>query len=42
MTLQRGELAVAIHIMTNIPRSQTNQAMKLGQLIEYNMRNIYL
>ena len=42
MTLQRGELTVAIHIMTNISRSLSNQAMKLGQLIEYNMRNIYL
>ena len=28
--------------MTNISRSKANQAMKLGQLTEYNMRNIFL
>ena len=28
--------------MTNISRSKGNQAMKLGQLIEYNLRNILL
>ena len=26
--------------MTNISRSKGNQAMKFGQLIEYNLRNI--
>ena len=31
-----------MHIFTNISRSKGNQAMKLGQLIEYNMRNIFL
>ena len=28
--------------MPNILRSKGNQAMKFGQLIEYNMRNIFL
>ena len=28
--------------MTNISRSKGNQAMKFGQLIEYNMKNIFL
>ena len=27
---------------TNISRSKDNQTMKFGQLIEYNMRNIFL
>ena len=29
-------------MLTNISRSKENQAMKFGQLIEYNMRNILL
>ena len=41
MTSQRGEQTIAIHILTNISKSKGNQAMKLGQLIEYNMRNIF-
>ena len=32
---------IAIHILTRISRSKCNQAMKFGQLIEYNMRNIF-
>ena len=28
--------------MPNISRSKGNQTMKFGQLIEYNMRNIFL
>ena len=28
--------------MTNISRSKSNQAIKFGQLIEYNLRNIFL
>ena len=42
MTSQGGKQTIAIHILTNIFRSEGNQAMKLGQLIEYNMRNIFL
>ena len=33
---------VAIHIFPNISRSKCNQTLKLGQLIEYNKRNIFL
>ena len=32
----------AIYILTNISRSKGNQAMKFSQLIEYNMKNIFL
>ena len=42
MTSQPGEQTIAIHIFTNISRSKGSQAMKFGQLIEYNMRNIFL
>ena len=31
-----------IHILPNISRSKGNQIMKFGQLIEFNMRNIFL
>ena len=30
----------AMHILTNISRSNGNKTMKFGQLIEYDMRNI--
>ena len=33
---------MAIHIWVNISRNKGNQTMKLGQLIEYNKRNIFL
>ena len=33
---------IVIHIMPNISKSKGNQTMKFGQLIEYNMRNIFL
>ena len=33
---------IAIHMLPNILRTKGNQAMKLGQLIEYNKRNIFL
>ena len=42
MTSQPGQQTIAIHILPNISRSKGNQAMKLGQLIEYSMRNIFL
>ena len=42
MTSQPGYKTIAIHILTNISRSKDNQAMKFGQLIEYNLRNIFL
>ena len=36
------ELTIAIHILPNVSKSKGNQTMKFGQLIEYNMRNIFL
>ena len=30
------------HILSNISRSKGNKTMKFGQLIEYNMKNIFL
>ena len=33
---------IGIHILPNISASKGNQLMKFGQLIEYNMRNIFL
>ena len=33
---------MTIHTLTNISRSKSNQAMKLGQLTKYNKRNIFL
>ena len=42
MTSQTGLQTIVIHIFTNISRSKNNQAMKFGQLTEYNMRNLFL
>ena len=42
MTSQPGEQTIVIQIFPNISRSKDNQTMKFGQLIEYNMRNIFL
>ena len=36
------EKIITIHIFPNIWRSKGNQTMKFGQLIEYNMRHIFL
>ena len=41
-TLQPGQQTIVIHILPNISRSKGNQTMKFGQLIECNMRNIFL
>ena len=41
-TSQPGKQTIAIHILPDISRSKGNQAMKFGQLIEYNTRNIFL
>ena len=40
MTSKPGEQTIAIHILPNISRSKGNQVTKIGQLIEYNMRDI--
>ena len=42
MTSQPGYQTIAIHILPNISRSKGNQTMKLDQLIEYNMKNIFV
>ena len=42
MTSQPGKQTIAIQILPNISRNKDNQAMKFGQLIEYNMRNNFL
>ena len=33
---------MAIHILANISRSKGNHAMKVGQLIEYNMKKVFV
>ena len=42
MTSQTVQLIIIIHILANISSNKDNQKMKFGQLIEYNMRNIFL
>ena len=42
ITSQPCKQPVVINILTNIFRSKNNQAIKLGQLIKDNMRNIFL
>ena len=42
MTSQAGQQTITIHVLPNILRSKDNQAMRFGQLIEYNMRNIFV
>ena len=42
MMSEPGSLTIAIHILPNISQSKGNQAMKFGQLIKYNKRNIFL
>ena len=42
MTTGTGKEMITIHTLPNISRSKTNQIMKLGQLIEHDMRNIFL
>ena len=42
MTSQPGKQTIAMHIMPNISKSKDNKTVKFGQLIEYNMRKIFL
>ena len=42
MTSQTGKKIIAIHLLLNISRSKGNQAIKFGQVIDYNARNIFL
>ena len=40
MTSQPGKETIAISIKSNISRSKSNQTMKFGQVIAYNMKDI--
>ena len=42
MTSQPGEQTFVIHILPNILRIKGNQTMKFGQLIECNMKKIFV
>ena len=42
MASQIGQQIITRHILLNISISKDNQAMRFGQLIEYNLRNIFL
>ena len=42
MTSQPGQQTIAVYTLPNILRSKGNQTMAFGQLIEYNMRNIFI
>ena len=42
MTPSTGNQIITIHVLPNILRSKYDQIMKFGQLMEYNMRNIFL
>ena len=39
---QTAKQIIALHILHNISISKGKQTMKFGQLVEYNMRNIFL
>ena len=41
MTSQPGQKTIIIHILSNISRSNCNQATKFGQVIEDSTRNIF-
>ena len=42
MTSQSWKKTMATHTLPNISRIKSNQTMKLGQLIEYDMKNTFL
>ena len=42
MMSQHGNQTIVIHVLPNILRNKDNQATKLSQLREYNMKNIFL
>ena len=42
MTSHPGYQIILINILPNISRSKGNQTMEFGQLIKYNVRNIFL
>ena len=42
MTSQAEKQTITIYILPNISRNKGNQITNFGQLIEFNMRNIFL
>ena len=42
MKSQPGQQKTVMHILPNISRRKGNQTITFGQLIDYNMRNIFL
>ena len=42
MRSQPGKKTISIHTLLNISRTKGNQTIKFGQLIKYNIRNIFL
>ena len=42
MASQTGQQVITVLILFNISRSKGNQAMKFGQLIKHNIKNIFL
>ena len=42
MTSQTGKQTIARHVLPIISRSKGSDAIQFGQLIEYNIRNIFL
>ena len=42
MMSQTGQQIIPIHLLPDISIRKDSQAMKFGQLIECNMRNVYL
>ena len=42
MMLQLEKQTIGIYILSNISRSKGIQTMNFGQLLEYNMRHIFL
>ena len=42
MTSQPGQQTFPVHILTNSLRSKGNHTITFGQLIEDNMRNIFI
>ena len=42
VTSQTGQKIITIYILRNILRRKSNQTKKFGQLLEYNIKNIFL
>ena len=42
MTSQPGKPTFAVHILPDISKSKGNQTVKFGQLLEFNIINIFL